>query len=98
MLEAGFGELSMRVQEVALVAFIRRFGQLAAGLPATEWRVGLDGESVERQVRRFELERVVDVPRPISIDALWQGEDQVQRDVGDAAVASDLHGARNCFG
>src|SRR5262245_64861047 len=77
VIEAGGGERLVRMEELRLVAFVGRLQQLAACLPSPHRSVGLDRETVQRQMRRLELERSRDVDRPGAFDTLGQREDQI---------------------
>ena len=57
--------------------------------------VRLDRESVQRNVGRRQFERALDVASPIALEVRGQGEDQIERDVIDAAAVNRLDGLRD---
>src|SRR5262249_32680634 len=90
VIEASGREHIVREEELRLIALVRRLRELAACLPTTHRRARLNRESVQREMRRLELERARDIRRPRTLDTLGKSEDQIKRDVVDAARARSV--------
>src|SRR5207245_7670273 len=74
-------------EEFFLVLLFAALDYRAPISPACDWRVRLDRQPIERQVRRSQVQRSLEIVFPRPIQMLGKGENQVERDVVDAAAA-----------
>src|SRR6185436_10316105 len=93
MLEPRSGQRRVGLQKLLLVFLFASLDGCTAIGPTGDRSLRFDRKAVEREVIGLEGERLLEIPPPITVKMSGKGEDEVERDVGDAATAQCGDGA-----
>ena len=79
-------------EKFVLVVFFGSLHDCAPVGPPRDRSLCFDCQTVQRHVRRLEIECTDKVAFPGTLEMTWQREDQVERDIGDAAAPKRSNG------